>query len=324
MDQIFSLVFNNITSPTVLFFGLGIGASLLRSELEIPQSVAKLLSIYLMLAIGFKGGSAAASNGFELKMLATLASCAALSFTTPFVAYFLLRRVSNLPTVDVAAVAAHYGSISVVTLAAAMQVLKQLGLDYEGYILAAAAVMEFPAIISGLWLARQFARSETSNESGVLNHVFLNGSIVVLFGAFVIGLVSGEQGLSDLTPFIIDPFNGVLCLFLLDMGIIAGRGIRDKKNEIGPCEIGFGLAMPLFSVLLASVFILILDLSVGGTALLFTLAASASYIAVPAAMRLALPNANPAIYITMSLGITFPFNLIIGIPTYIALARFLS
>ncbi len=324
MDQIFSLVFNNITSPTVLFFSLGIGASLLRSELEIPQSVAKLLSIYLMLAIGFKGGSAVASNGFELKMLATLASCAALSFITPFVAYFLLRRVSNLPAVDVAAVAAHYGSISVVTLAAAMQVLKQSGLDYEGYILAAAAVMEFPAIISGLWLARQFARSETLDESGVLNHVFLNGSIVVLFGAFVIGLASGEQGLSDLAPFIIDPFNGVLCLFLLDMGIIAGRGIRDKRNEIGPCEIGFGLAMPMFSVLLSSVFILILDLSVGGTALLFTLAASASYIAVPAAMRLALPSANPAIYITMSLGVTFPFNLTIGIPTYIALARFLS
>ena len=324
MDQIFSLVSNNITSPTVLFFGLGVGASLIRSELEIPQSVAKLLSIYLMLAIGFKGGSAVANNGFELKMLATLASCAVLSFITPFVAYFLLRRVSNLPTVDVAAVAAHYGSISVVTLAAAMQVLKQSGLDYEGYILAAAAVMEFPAIISGLWLARQFSRSETSNESGVFNHVFLNGSIVVLFGAFVIGLASGEQGLSDLAPFIIDPFNGVLCLFLLDMGIIAGRGMRDKSNEIGPCEIGFGLAMPLCSVLLASVFVLILDLSVGGTALLFTLAASASYIAVPAAMRLALPSANPAIYITMSLGVTFPFNLTIGIPTYIAVARFLS
>ena len=324
MDQIFSLVFNNITSPTVLFFGLGVGASLIRSELEIPQSVAKLLSIYLMLAIGFKGGSAVANNGFELKMLATLASCAALSFITPFVAYFLLRRVSNLPTVDVAAVAAHYGSISVVTLAAAMQVLKQSGLDYEGYILAAAAVMEFPAIISGLWLARQFARSETSDESGVFNHVFLNGSIVMLFGAFIIGLASGKEGLSDLAPFIIDPFNGVLCLFLLDMGIIAGRGIRDKRNEIGPREIGFGLAMPLFSVLLASVFVLILDLSVGGTALLLTLAASASYIAVPAAMRLALPGANPAIYITMSLGITFPFNLTIGIPTYIALARFLT
>tara|TARA_Y100000589_G_scaffold238003_1_gene225402 strand:+ start:1021 stop:1995 length:975 start_codon:yes stop_codon:yes gene_type:complete len=324
MDQIFSLLFDNITSPTVLFFGLGVGASLLRSELEIPQPAARLLSIYLMLAIGFKGGAAVASNGFELKMIATLASCATLSFIIPFVAYFLLRRVSNLPTVDVAAVAAHYGSISVVTLAAAMQVLKQLGLDYEGYIIAAAAVMEFPAIISGLWLARQFARSETSAQEGILNHVFLNGSIVVLFGAFVIGLASGEQGLSDVAPFIIDPFIGVLCLFLLDMGIIAGRGIRDQRNEIGPPEIAFGLAMPLFSVLLASVFIPVLNLSVGGTALLFTLAASASYIAVPAAMRLTLPNANPAIYITMSLGVTFPFNLTIGIPTYIALARLIS
>ena len=153
MDQIFSLVFDNITSPMVLFFGLGVGASLLRSDLEIPQSVARILSIYLMLAIGFKGGAAVADNGIEFEMVATLVSSAKLSFITPFIAYFLLRRMSNLPTVDVAAVAAHYGSISVVTLAAAMQVLKQLGLDYEGYIIAAAAVMEFPAIISGLWLS---------------------------------------------------------------------------------------------------------------------------------------------------------------------------
>ncbi|MBL10961.1 MAG: sodium-dependent bicarbonate transport family permease [Acidiferrobacteraceae bacterium] len=324
MDQIFSLVFDNITSPMVLFFGLGVGASLLRSDLEIPQSVARILSIYLMLAIGFKGGAAVADNGIEFEMVATLVSCAILSFITPFIAYFLLRRMSNLPTVDVAAVAAHYGSISVVTLAAAMQVLKQLGLDYEGYIIAAAAVMEFPAIISGLWLAKQFARSDTSTKEGLFRHVFLNGSIVVLFGAFIIGWVSGDGGLSDIAPFIIDPFNGVLCLFLLDMGIVAGRGFRDKKNAIGPREISFGLAMPLFSIGLATVFILILDLSVGGAALLFTLAASASYIAVPAAMRFTLPRANPAVYITMSLGVTFPFNLTIGIPIYIALARLIA
>tara|TARA_B100000029_G_C17596346_1_gene964295 strand:+ start:54 stop:1028 length:975 start_codon:yes stop_codon:yes gene_type:complete len=324
MDQILLLVFDNITSPMVLFFGLGVGASLLRSDLEIPQSAARFLSIYLMLAIGFKGGAAVAEHGIEFQMVATLASCAILSFVTPFIAYFILRRMSNLPTVDVAAVAAHYGSISVVTLAAAMELLKQFGLDYEGYIVAAAAVMEFPAIISGLWLAKQFARSNTSNKEGLFRHVFSNGSIVVLLGAFIIGWISGERGLSDIAPFIIDPFNGVLCIFLLDMGIVAGRGFCDKKNVIGPREITFGFAMPLFSIVLATPFVLILDLSVGGSALLFTLAASASYIAVPAAMRFTLPSANPAVYITMSLGITFPLNLTIGIPIYIALARLVA
>ena len=321
MEQIFLLVLNNITSPMVLFFGLGVAATLLGSELEIPQSVARLLSIYLMVAIGFKGGAAVADNGVELQMAATLACCVILSFITPFIVYFLLRSVSSLPAVDVAAVAAHYGSISVVTLAAATQVLKQSGLDYEGYILAAAAIMEFPAIISGIWLAKRFALSDTGDRGGLFRHVLSNGSIVLLLGAFIIGWISGDRGLSDIAPFIIDPFNGVLCLFLLDMGIIAGRGFRDQGNAIGPRELGFGLLMPLVSAGLAAVFAIFLDLSIGGTALLFTLAASASYIAVPAAMRLAVPSANPAIYLTMSLGVTFPFNLTVGIPTYIALAK---
>ncbi len=320
MDQLLILVLENITSPVVLFFVLGVGASMLRSDLEIPQAAARLLAIYLMLAIGFKGGAAVATTGIELRLITTLISCAILSFVTPVIAYFLLQRISKLPAIDIAAVSAHYGSISVVTLAAAIQALAQLGIEYEGYIVAAAAVMEFPAIISGLWLAHHYTEVKRTSNGGLLRHVFLNGSIVVLVGAFAIGWISGEKGLTEVAPFLVDPFKGVLCLFLLDMGLVAGRGFRDQGQAIGPREIGFGMLMPLISVGLASVFVMFLELSAGGTALIFTLAASASYIAVPAAMRLALPHAKPSIYLTMSLGVTFPFNLTIGIPIYITIA----
>lgn len=321
MDQVFILVFDNITSPVVLFFVLGVGASVLRSDLEIPQAVARILAIYLMLAIGFKGGATVATNGVEMRLAATLLCGAALSFLTPVIAFFMLRRTSALPAVDVAAVAAHYGSISVVTLAAAIKALTQLGLQYEGYIVAAAAVMEFPAIISGLWLAHRFAKIEHSANGSLVRHVFLNGSIVVLVGAFLIGWISGAEGLAEVAPFIVDPFKGVLCLFLLDMGLVAGRGFRDQGRALGASEIGFGLVMPLISAGIAALVAVPLGLSVGDTALFITLAASASYIAVPAAMRLALPQAKPSIYLTMSPGLTFPFNLTIGIPLHIALAQ---
>lgn len=321
MEQFFQLMIDNITSPVVLFFVLGVGASVLRSDLEIPQAAARILAIYLMLAIGFKGGAAMAASGIEFRLAATLICSAVLSLLTPVVAYLLLRRVSALPAVDVAAVSAHYGSISVVTLAAAVQALAQLGLPYEGYIVATAAVMEFPAIISGLWLAHRFAKTEQAANGSLVRHVFFNGSIVVLVGAFLIGWISGDDGLAEVAPFIVDPFKGVLCLFLLDMGLVAGRGFREQGRVLGPGEIGFGLIMPLISAGIAAMVAFGLGLSVGGTALFITLAASASYIAVPAAMRLALPQAKPAIYLTMSLGLTFPFNLTIGIPLYIALAQ---
>lgn len=244
-----------------------------------------------------------------------------MSFLTPMIAFVLMRRISSLPAVDVAAVAAHYGSISVVTLAAAIQAVSQLGLDYEGYIVAAAALMEFPAIVSGLWLAHRSANTEQSANGSLVRHVFLNGSIVVLVGAFIIGWISGEKGLAEVAPFIVDPFKGVLCLFLLDMGLVAGRGFRDQGRTLGAGEIGAALIMPLVSAGIASLIAMSIGLSVGGTALFITLAASASYIAVPAAMRLALPQAKPSVYLTMSLGLTFPFNLTIGIPLYIALAQ---
>ena len=198
------------------------------------------------------------------------------------------------------------------------------GLDYEGYLVAVAAAMEAPAILSALWLAWRDPSVERENDGDLLREILLNGSIVLLVGAFVIGWITGPQGRASITSFIDAPFLGVLCLFLLDMGIVAGRGLRSSARSLSAPVIAFGLVMPLVSALLALVAALILGLSTGGTVLLLTLSASASYIAVPAALRVALPEADPSIYLTLSLGITFPFNLIIGLPIYLAVARMVA
>jgi hypothetical protein len=231
-----------------------------------------------------------------------------------------------LPPVDAAAVAAHYGSISIVTLLAAIQALDTAGITYEGYMVAVAAAMETPAILVALWLARK-SKASANGPSGLDTHslreILLNGSIVVLIGSFVIGWITGEKGLASIAPFIVDPFKGVLCLFLLDMGVIAGRGFQEGRRSLKPGVVLFGLYMPLIGAALGALAGIATGLSPGGTALLITLSASASYIAVPAALRLALPEARPAIYLPLSLGVTFPFNLTIGIPLYIALASWI-
>lgn len=308
-----------------LFFALGLAAALARSELSIPDAIAKALALYLMLAIGFKGGVEVARSGVDGRLLATMAVGAVLSALIPLIAYAALRLTSRLSGVDAAAVAAHYGSISIVTFVAATQTLNTLGLPFEGYMVAVAAVMETPAIITALLLAR-WGRppSEAGTAEGIgplLREVSLNASVVMLVGSFLIGWATGVRGLEMIASFIVDPFRGVLCLFLLDMGLVAGRGLREGGRHLRPPVLAFGLYMPMLSAGLAAGACLLLGLSVGGTALMITLAASASYIAVPAAMRLALPEANPAVYLTLSLGVTFPFNLAIGIPLYVALAQ---
>jgi hypothetical protein len=326
MENALALALANLLSPMVLFFVLGLGAALARSDLAVPEAVAKTLAIYLMLAIGFKGGAGLAAHGFDLRVVGTLAIGAVLSFVIPLIGYLLLRATSTLNQIDAAAVAAHYGSISIVTFVAATQSLTSLGLDYEGYLVAVAAVMETPAILSALWLARRGASGEAAavGEAGLWREVALNGSIVMLIGAFAIGWIAGQDGLDMIAPFIIDPFQGVLCLFLLDMGLIAGRGLLQAGRLLRLPVIAFGLYMPLIAAGLAATLGAPLGLSAGGLALLITLAASASYIAVPAAMRLALPEARPAIYLTLSLGVTFPFNLTVGIPLYAALAGWIT
>ncbi len=326
MQETLALASANILSPMVLSFALGLAAAVARSDLTVPEAFAKALSLYLLFAIGFKGGVSVANHGVDLRLAATLAAGAALSTAIPTIAYAILRAVSRLSPVDAAAVAGHYGSISIVTFVAAASALTSAGIDYEGYMVAVAAMMETPAILVALWLAgRSGRRDEPGAAKGELwREIGLNGSIVLLIGSFIIGWITGPGGLKDIESFVVSPFKGVLCLFLLDMGLIAGRGLRTSLRQLSLPVIAFGMAMPLIGGTLAMAAGLALGLSAGGLALLVTLAASASYIAVPAAMRVALPEANPSIYLTLSLGVTFPFNLTLGIPLYIALAQRLA
>jgi hypothetical protein len=321
----FELATQNLLSPMVLFFALGLAAALARSDLSIPEAVGKSLAIYLMMSIGFKGGASIAGAGIDIRLFAAMLAGAALSFVLPLVGFVLLRATTTLSRVDGAAVAAHYGSISIVTFVAGTQVVIATGLPYEGWIVAVAAVMEMPAIMAALWIANRGREPEGSGEStGILREILLNGSIVVLVGAFLIGWITGAPGTAAVKPFLIDPFQGVRCLFLLDMGIVAGRGLRQARKELSLPLLAFGLYMPVISAACAAIAAFPLGLSAGGTALLIILSASASYIAVPAAMRVALPEARPSIYLTMSLGVTFPFNLTIGIPLYLLAAKWIA
>ncbi len=329
MTDILSLAADNLISPIILSFALGLFAALARSDLSVPEAAAKLLSIYLLFAIGFKGGVSVARHGADATLLLSLLAGVILSFILPLVAFALLRVMTRLSVTDAAAVAAHYGSISIVTFVAATSVLTSQGIASEGYMVAVAAAMEAPAILSALWLVARAggasaggasAGGETQIDRDLWREVMLNGSIVLLVGAFGIGLATGEDGFRKIASFIDAPFQGVLCLFLLDMGLVAGRGLRNARGALSPGALAFAIVMPLIGALAGLGAGLVLGLSPGGVMLMMVLCASASYIAVPAAMRVALPEADPAIYLTLSLGVTFPFNLTLGIPIYLALA----
>lgn len=319
MDGILALAADNLISPIILSFALGLFAALARSDLTVPEAVAKGLSIYLLFAIGFKGGVSVARHGADATLILSLLAGVALSFLLPFLAFALLRAMTRLSATDAAAVAAHYGSISIVTFVAATSVLAAQGIAAEGYMVAVAAAMEAPAILAALWLVAR-AGGKRDTDSQLLREILLNGSIVLLVGAFLIGLSTGEEGFARIASFIDAPFQGVLCLFLLDMGLVAGRGLRNVRGVLSAGALAFGVLMPLLGSLAGLGAGLVLGLSPGGVMLMMTLAASASYIAVPAAMRVALPEANPSVYLTLSLGVTFPFNLTLGLPVYLALA----
>ena len=241
MSSILDLAAANLISPIILSFALGLLAAFARSDLTIPEAVAKGMSIYLLFAIGFKGGASVASHGVDATLLLAVGAGVILSFGLPLIAFALLKVMTNLSRTDAAAVAAHYGSISIVTFVAATSVLEGRMIDAEGYMVAVAAAMEAPAILSALWLV---ARSGTGGkmEEGLMREIMLNGSIVLLVGAFAIGMITGEKGLADIAPFIVSPFKGVLCLFLLDMGLIAGRGLRSAKGIVTLPIVAFGIA----------------------------------------------------------------------------------
>ncbi|SPH23011.1 hypothetical protein ASD8599_03758 [Ascidiaceihabitans donghaensis] len=321
--DIFTLAANNLLSPIILSFALGVAASLARSDLTIPEAVAKGMSIYLLFAIGFKGGVSVADHGIDLTLGLSLLAGIVLSFALPLIAFALLQVMSGLSRLDAAAVAAHYGSISIVTFVAGTSVLESAGLTYEGYMVAVAAAMEAPAILSALWLVSRGAGGRKM-ESDLWREILLNGSIVLLVGSFFIGMATGKEGLAEIESFIVAPFKGVLCLFLLDMGLVAGRGLRQGGRVMRPGLLAFGVVMPLIGSVAGLGFGVLLGLSTGGVLLMMVLSASASYIAVPAAMRVALPEAEPSIYLTLSLGVTFPFNLTLGIPLYLAVAQMVT
>jgi len=322
MQEILNIAGDNLLSPIILCFALGLVAALARSDLSIPEAMAKAMSIYLLFAIGFKGGVAVSSHGVDSTLLLSLLAGLILSFGLPLIAFALLRVMTKLDSTDAAAVAAHYGSISIVTFVAGTSILEGRMIEAEGYLVAVAAVMEAPAILSALWLvARGDGGDGVGIQKDLLREILLNGSIVLLVGAFFIGAITGEKGLAEISSFIVSPFKGVLCLFLLDMGLIAGRGLRSIRGVLGVGAIAFAIVMPLVGAVIGLMAGMLIGLSLGGIVLMMVLSASASYIAVPAAMRVALPEANPSIYLTLSLGVTFPFNLTLGIPLYLAMAQ---
>ena len=336
------MIINTLTSPIILFFILGMVAGFARSDLVIPEAIAKGLAIYLMAAIGLKGGVAVAVSGYTADLGLSAISGVALSFLLPLPAFLLLRSFGRLDRTNAAAVAAHYGSVSLVTYITATELLKGEGLAVPGFMAAVLALMETPAIITGLMLARRARAGGDATErfaaggpaagglapaktagSGMMHEVFLNGSVVLLVGSFLIGLIAGKEGFAPVAPVFEVGYKGILCLFLLDMGLIAARrllGTRALTIRLATLAIALPLINGTIGVVLAS----LIGLDPAVAAILGILCASASYIAVPAAMRLALPEADPGVYLSMSLGITFPFNVIVGIPLFAALARLLG
>lgn len=321
MNDILGLAADNLLSPIILSFALGLAAALARSDLSIPEAAAKAMSIYLLFAIGVKGGVSVSEHGPGPDLIAAIGAGIVLSFGLPFIALVWLSALTGLSRTDRAAVAGHYGSISIVTFVAASTVLSGQEIFAEGFMVAVAASMEAPAILSALWIVAR-GGGQTSRNDGLMREILLNGSIVLLVGSFAIGVITGSEGLAQIDSFVVAPFQGVLCLFLLDMGLVAGRGLRQARTSgLGAGAIVFGMVMPLTGAGLGLIAGLLCGLTTGGVALMMVLSASASYIAVPAAMRVALPEANPSVYLTLSLGVTFPFNLTLGIPLYVALSQ---
>ncbi len=329
-----SLVLQNLLSAPVLFFFLGILGVLVGSDLEIPSPLPKLFSLYLLLAIGFKGGMELAHSGLGPQVLLTIGAAVAMSLLVPLTSFLFLRL--RLDGYNAAAIAASYGSISAVTFITAESFLNVVEVNFDGFMVAALALMESPAIVVGVILARLSAPAEDAEMAGeqqngggslrwreILQEAFLNGSVYLLIGSLVIGYVVAAfspAGLAKMDPFTEKLFYGALCFFLLDMGIVAAQRLRDLK-QAGAFLIGFSLLAPPLHALLGLLVSMLLGLGQGNTLLFMVLCASASYIAVPAAMRMTVPQANPSLYISTALGLTFPFNVVIGIPLYMALTR---
>ncbi len=313
----------NLLSPAVLFFALGLIAALMKSDLKFPEPLYVALTIYLLVAIGFKGGVAIAEAGIAKVWLPALAALA-LGALIPLWTYPLLRFGGKLSGVDSAAIAAHYGSVSAVTFIAATNYLKAVNQPYEDYATAFLAVMESPAILVGVVLGKLATKTEGGGVGvslkKAMHEAIFGRSIFLLIGALVVGALCGKPGMEKVEAFFVTPFQGVLALFLLEMGMVAGRRLENLK-KVGLFLLGFGVLVPLVNGALGVYLGKLVGLELGGATLLGVLSASASYIAAPVAIRISLPEANPTLYLTSSLAITFPFNITLGIPIYLEIAR---
>lgn len=315
---------HNFASPVLLAFALGMAAAFLRSDLRLPDAMYSGLSIYLLLAIGFKGGMAL--NGTPATVIAwPAAATIVLGLLTPLIAFAAFRHIARLPLVDCGALAAHYGSVSAVTFVAAVGLVSNAGETPEGFLPALVAILEVPGIVVGLLLVR--LRDGSTQNPGTwgraLHEVLTGKSIVLLLGGLFIGWVAGPERMAKVTPLFSDLFTGALVLFMIQLGTLAAVRITELRNA-GWLFVLLTFLVPLVNGALGVAFGIVAGLGVGGAAVLGAMTSSASYIAAPAAVRLALPDANPALYLTASLGLTFPFNLTLGIPIYLELARGLA
>ena len=329
----------NLLDPAILFFLLGVLAGAIKSNLEIPPAISRFLSLYLLMALGLKGGFALSQSGLTANVGISLAAAIVLAIFIPLMGYWFLRRF--VTGFDAAAVAATYGSVSAVTFVTAVQYLENQHIDYGGHMAAAMALMESPAIILAVVLAnslRQKTRPQiVSLSSGVaglssppqkqsvsiskiLHESFTDGAQLLLLGAMLVGMMTGNEGKAAIEPFSADLFKGMLSFFLLDMGLMAARNLPQVKGK-SPALIAYAIIGPILHANMALGLAFILNLPAGDGALLMVLAASASYIAVPAVLKFALPEANPSLYFGLSLGVTFPLNILFGIPAYVSIAQ---
>lgn len=325
-------ILNNFLSAPILFFFLGVLAVLAKSDLDIPQPLPKFFSLYLLIAIGFKGGvelhKEFSAHGLSSTILLALGAAILLACIVPVYTFFLLRLKQDV--YNAGAIAATYGSISAVTFITATSFLDSSKIEYSGFMVAAMALMESPAVIIGVLLVRMFApkdpaangHSLASSWGELLRDALFNQSVFLLVGAMIIGGITGHRGEADLAPFTGALFKGFLAFFLLDLGLVAARRLSDLTRA-GPFLIGFAILIPIVNGMAGLAVAALLALSPGDALLLAILSGSASYIAVPAAMRLAVPQANPGLYVPMALAVTFPFNIIVGIPGYMFLINLL-
>ncbi len=310
-----NILISNITNPVLLFFILGIIATMVKSDLEIPAASAKFISLYLLFSIGFKGGQELVHSGINQQIITTLIIALAFSIIVPLYVFHLLRIKLNV--FDAGAVASAYGSVSAVTFISAASFLEMNNTPFGGHMVAAMALMEAPAIVVGMILIRNY--DKTSSEKGsmktVLHDAFTNGSVLMIMGSLAIGIIADSKQAEGIKPFTSDIFKGFLAIFLLEMGMVAAKRFK-AFLQYGWFVSLISILIPLFNGTLAILLTTFVNMEVGNRFMLAILAASASYIAVPAAMRLAAPKADPGLYIPMALGLTFPFNITIGMPIY--------